>query len=142
MRTHQGLMHEGHTSEGKMQDADLAEVLGNFKASLHSWSEAAYSQPRSVRSVAHRSWRLAASWALGCALVAASLTGGIHERHLRQQQARIAAAEQAQKRQLAAQQQNREQDANLMATVDTDVSREVPSAMEPLAQLMDEGANQ
>jgi len=27
----------------------------------------------------------------------------------------------------------------LMAAVDSDVSREVPAAMEPLAQLMDEG---
>jgi hypothetical protein len=27
---------------------------------------------------------------------------------------------------------------DLLATLDTDVSREVPSAMEPLAQLMDE----
>ena len=29
-------------------------------------------------------------------------------------------------------------DQDLLATVDSDVSREVPAAMEPLAQLMDE----
>jgi hypothetical protein len=142
MRIYKGLTKVWWKDESELLDADLAEVLGNLKSSIHGWSEAAYSRPRSVVAVSHRSWRLAASWALGCALVAASLTTGLHERHIRQEQARIAATEQAQKQELAAQQRSQEQDANLMATVDTDVSREVPSAMEPLAQLMEEGANQ
>ncbi len=34
------------------------------------------------------------------------------------------------------------QDANLLASVDSDVSREVPAAMEPLAQLMDDDGTQ
>jgi hypothetical protein len=32
-----------------------------------------------------------------------------------------------------------QQEEDMLASVDTDVSREVPSAMEPLAQLTDEG---
>jgi len=33
-------------------------------------------------------------------------------------------------------------DEDLLAAVDTDVARQVPAAMEPLAQLADEGASQ
>jgi hypothetical protein len=36
----------------------------------------------------------------------------------------------------------RSQDDDLLATVDRDVSREVPAAMEPLAQLMDDNGTQ
>jgi hypothetical protein len=44
-------------------------------------------------------------------------------------------------KQLAADQRNqqvKQEDEDLLAQVDSDVSREVPSAMEPLAQLMAE----
>ena len=34
------------------------------------------------------------------------------------------------------------QDENLLASVDKDVSREVPAAMEPLAQLMDDNGTE
>jgi uncharacterized ferredoxin-like protein len=36
----------------------------------------------------------------------------------------------------------RGQDDNLLAAVDSDVSRQVPAAMEPLAQLMDDNGTQ
>ncbi len=53
-----------------------------------------------------------------------------------------AAARLAHERQLAEQQMAQETDENLLANVDTDISRSVPAAMEPLAQLMDDdGAN-
>jgi hypothetical protein len=48
--------------------------------------------------------------------------------------ARIAVAQVEQQRLMAEQQAREEED--LLAKVDSDVSREVPSAMEPLAQLM------
>ena len=35
-----------------------------------------------------------------------------------------------------------QQDEDLLATVDSDVSRGVPAAMEPLAQLMDDNGTQ
>jgi len=87
-----------------------------------------------------RSWRLAAGWALGCALVAGSVSGGLLERHHRQDVARIAAEQRAaeSERQLRQQQAAKVSDEVLLADVDSDVSRQVPSAMEPLAQMMDE----
>jgi hypothetical protein len=82
-------------------------------------------------------------WALGCVLAAGSLSGGIYERHQRQQAAKMAAAAQAARQQkLAAAVRTRTQDEDLLAKVDSDVSREVPSAMEPLAQLMSENDTQ
>ena len=126
---------------GDSPDAGLEEVLGDFRASVHAWSEAAYNRPRTVRTVRRLSWRLAAGWAMGCVLVACGLTGGIYEHHLRQDQARIVARDQARPQQMAPAERTQVDDADLLATVDSDVSREVPSAMEPLAQLMDEDSN-
>jgi hypothetical protein len=82
-------------------------------------------------------WRLAAGWALGCALVAGGVSGGLYEHHHRQEMARVAAAQQAERQRAAAEQRAREEE-DLMARVDSDISREVPIAMEPLAQLMAE----
>jgi hypothetical protein len=117
--------------------SELDEALSNFKASVCAWSDAEYASPRTTaRTVRHRSWRLAAGWALGCVLVAGSVSGGVHERHQRQEQARIAAAQEAARQRVAAEQRAR--DEELLAKVDSEVSQEVPSAMEPLAQLMAE----
>ena len=119
---------------------ELGEALKNFRASILAWSEAEYSRPRTaVKTVRQRSWRLAAGWALGCVLVAGSAGGGIYERHQRQELARMAAAAHAaESERLVAEQRVREEEEDLLAKVDSDVSREVPSAMEPLARLMAE----
>jgi uncharacterized protein HemX len=120
---------------------ELAEALQDFRLSVHGWSEAVYSRPRSSQSgtavapARRRSWRLAAGWALGCVLVAGSLSGGGLYEH-RQQQMRIAAERVAEQQRLAAQEMARQEEEDLLAKVDSDVSRQVPSAMEPLAQLM------
>ncbi len=127
---------------GEALDAELKQAIGNFRQCVHAWSEAAYSRPRVEARVArHRSWRLAVGWALGCVLAAGSLTGGLYERHHRQELARIAAAQAARQRQLAAEERAQE-DRNLLATVDNEVSSAVPQAMEPLAELMDGDADQ
>jgi type VI protein secretion system component VasK len=125
-------------------DEMLDQALRHFRLSVHAWSDAVYSRPRTVaHQVRQRSWRLAAGCALGCALAAGSITGVVHERHQRQQAARQAAAERAAEQQrLAAAQRARAADADLMATVDSDVSRAVPQAMEPLAALMSGDADQ
>ncbi|MGD0858526.1 MAG: hypothetical protein ABR912_04320 [Terracidiphilus sp.] len=122
----------------------LEQALKDFRMSVCAWSEAAYSRPRTAaRVVRQRSWRLAAGWALGLALVAGGVSGAVFERHQRQQVARAAAEQRlVQERQrLIREQQAREEEEDLLAKVDRDVSRQVPSAMEPLAQLMaeDEG---
>ncbi|MGA9060181.1 MAG: hypothetical protein WB341_00815 [Terracidiphilus sp.] len=131
---------------GEIEDTVVAEALENFKASVDAWSEAAYSRPRAGVRMARHSWRLATSWALGCVLAAGSLAGWMAERHHRQELARIAAVQAAaqkaaQERAAALQSAAANaaaKDEHLLATVDSDVSREVPEAMEPLAQLMDD----
>jgi hypothetical protein len=108
--------------------------------SIHAWSEAVYVQPRAAFAPGgRRIWRLAAGWALGCVLVAGSVSGGVWEHH--RQEMNIAAARVAEHERLAAEQRDqqvRQEDEELLSKVDSDVSREVPSAMEPLAQLMAE----
>jgi hypothetical protein len=125
---------------GEAKDAVLEQALANFKQSVNAWSDAELNRPRvAARVVRHASWRLAAGWALGCALVVGGVSGGVHERHQHQEVARIAAtARAAEQQRLVAAEQAREEEEDLLAKVDSDVSREVPSAMEPLAQLMAE----
>jgi hypothetical protein len=122
-------------------DEALDEALRDFRLSVHAWSDAACNRPRTALAPAHRRrvWRLAAGWALGCALVAGGVSGGFYEHH--QREMKIAAARAAEQQRLAAEQRDRlakEEEEDLLAKVDRDISREVPSAMEPLAQLMDE----
>jgi hypothetical protein len=117
-------------------DQELQQALGNFRLHVEAWSAEAYSRPRAAMKVhGRRIWQLAAGWALGCVLVAGAASELVHERHVRQEQARIAAAAQVERQRLAAEQRDRDEE-ELLAKVDSDVSREVPSAMEPLAQLM------
>ena len=127
------------------EDANLEQVLSDFRTSVHAWSDAASSAPRNIElSVRHRSWRLAAGWALGCVLVAGGVTGAVMQHEHQVEMAQITSAQQqAQQQQDAeARQLSRQEDRNLMAKVDDSISQEVPSAMEPLAQLMEEGQTQ
>jgi hypothetical protein len=144
----------------EIDDPMVAGALKHFKASVDAWSEAAYSRPKSVVRTAQHSWRLAASWALGCVIVTGSLAGGLYEHRQRQEAARAAEIKaEAQKAALVRAAEQRvtpmpvavniatkrppavkravNTDEDLLATVDNDVSRQVPAAMEPLAQMMD-----
>ena len=139
-------MNRQEDKAGKLQergveavDVELEQAMKNFRLSMHAWSDAALSRPRTAsQTLRRRSWRLAVGWALGCVLVAGSLSGGVFERQhqidLKQRAARQRAAEQ----QKQGEQQARAQvtDEDLLTDVDSDVSRQVPSAMEPLAQMM------
>jgi hypothetical protein len=123
------------------QDLELDEALRDFRLSVHAWSDAAFSRPRTVvMAVAPRHvWRLAAGWALGCVLLAGGASTGFWQHHHRQMEIRITAARVAEQQRLIAlqrEQQARQEDEDLLAKVDSDVSREVPTAMEPLVQLM------
>jgi uncharacterized protein HemX len=126
------------------EPGELDEALTNFRLSIHAWSEAAFSRQRTaIAPVAPRKvWRLAVGWALGCVLVAGGASAGIWQHQQREIMRNAAARVAEQQRlyeQLAAQQrsqQARQEDEDLLAKVDSDVSREVPVAMEPLAQLM------
>ncbi len=122
--------------EREMDEMD--EALSDFRLSVHAWSADVFSRPRvAVQPVQRRIWRLAAGWALGCVLIAGTASGGVYEHLHREQLARIEAARIAEQQRLAAIERAR-QEEDLLAKVDSVISREVPSAMEPLAQLMAE----
>jgi hypothetical protein len=135
--------------EGKQDELALDDTLKNLRLSIHAWSDAAYHRPRSAaQRLRHKSWRLAAGWALAALLVVGGLSAGLQERNQREQQARIAlAARVIEQRQLArveagptSVEPGKGDDEDLLTKVDRDVSRDVPSALEPLAQLMDNEA--
>jgi hypothetical protein len=128
-------------------DPELGQALAHFRANVHAWgthvlSQAAYGRQRPLSTAAQGTWRPVLGWALASVLVAGGLSGGVYEHHHRQVMAQLAEqARQAREQQLAAQQQ-RTSDEDLLATVDSDVSRDVPAAMEPLEHLMDEDSGQ
>lgn len=132
-------MSSNGKAAGEATDRELEEALGSFRQCVHAWSETALSRPRAEAQAARPTiWRLAAAWALGGVLAAGSVAAGTYERHHRQELARIAAAQAAQaarQQQLAAEKRAQE-NRNLLATVDSEVSQAVPQAMEPLAELM------
>ena len=121
-------------------EPEVREALGYFKASVDAWSEAMMSRPREVKAPARMNWGRLTKWALGCVVFAGTVSGGIYENHRQIEAAKIEAARIAeQQRELAARRATEEED--LMAKVDRDVAREVPSALEPLASLMEDSGN-
>jgi hypothetical protein len=146
-------------------EAELQQALQNFRQSVHAWSEAEYSRPRLLRpAVVHHTWKWALTWAVGCVLAIGGLGLGLYEHH-QQQWAKDNGAQQGQQHQAVASATHSaapavaapvaeepaqqiakveagEPDANLLAAVDSDVSRQVPSAMEPLAELMEGNLSQ
>ena len=131
------------SAAGKELTPELDLALREFRLSVHAWSEAAYIRPGTAVAAVRRKqvWRLAAGWALSGVLVAGGVSTGVWEHH--RQEMRMAAARVAEYERLAANERNqqvnqqaRQEDEDLLAKVDSDVSRGVPSAMEPLAQMM------
>jgi cytochrome c-type biogenesis protein CcmH/NrfG len=122
-------------------DESLKQTLKDYRSSVHAWSDAVYNQPHKPVRVYKTSWRVTASWALGCVLAVASVAGGLYERHHVKEQAKIAAAAQA-ARQAKHVAEQREESEDQLAKIDSDVSREVPSAMEPLAKMMVEDSTE
>lgn len=117
-------------------DPDLEQALRDFCSSVHAWSDAVYRQPRQIDVAPRRTvWRLAAAWALGSVLVAGGAWGGILEHQHRQEQDRLARLRQQELDRRLQMQKAREAEQEL-ALVDSDVSREVPDALEPLVPSM------
>jgi hypothetical protein len=131
-----------HPAAEPIVEPELGQALAHFREGVHAWGEAALRRPRAAVPVAaHPGWRHALGWALACVLVAGGVSSGLYEHHQQQLMARLAEQARAAKaQQLAAQQ--RAADEDLLATVDSDVSRDVPAAMEPLEHLMDQDAGQ
>ncbi len=131
-------IESGQQNDWEALDPAMKQALGDFKGSVHAWSEAMMNRQRAAHNVVvRRAWKLAAGAALASVLIAGAVSGGVYEHHHRQELARIAAAQEAaHQRELAAERARAEED--LLAKVDSDVSQEVPSALEPLASLMND----
>jgi hypothetical protein len=129
----------------EMLEPELREALGNFKLSVEAWSDAMISRPREAKAPARTNWSAVTKWALGCVVFAGTVSGGVYQNHRQQVAQKIEAARiaaQQQQREMAAAQVAKENEEDLMANVDSDVAREVPSALEPLATLMTEDESQ
>jgi uncharacterized protein HemX len=117
----------------------LEAVLADFRATVVAWSDAEFARARvPATAVRQRSWRVAAGWVMGCVLIAGAVGGGGFQQHqhkLAVERDRLAKQQLAEQQKVLAEQRAIEEE-DLLANVDSDVSREVPSAMEPLAQLM------
>ena len=132
-----GMTEKPVGNQGLEPEAELGEVLTDFRMSVHAWSAAAVTGPRTLLGAPpRRVGRMAVGWALGAALIAAGAGGGVYEHH--RQELKIARQRAAAAERMAAEQRARQEEEDLLAKVDSEVSREVPSAMEPLAQLMAE----
>ncbi len=130
----------GKGTAQELQDPALATALQNFRASVHAWSDAAYAAPRALPVAPPRRvlWRKATAWACGSVLALGLASGGVYEKHHRAQLAQQAEARRLQQERLAAEARAKETE-QLLAQIDSDISREVPAAMDPLARLMTDG---
>jgi hypothetical protein len=141
-------------------NAELKQALGDFKASVHAWSDAEFAKPRAVHaSATHHGLKLALGWSLAGVLLAAGTTGAVYMAYDRQPDHEVANEQKAAQRhgtpaqqmpvrqaaQVPDEVQQREPttrrvsvqapDEDLLASVDTAVSRTVPRAMEPLVYM-------
>ena len=139
-------MNKANRVEAELGDPTLGPALKDFRASVHAWTDAAYNRPRPVPSPAPQAiaWRRPAAWALGVALSLGIFGTAGYERHREIVIAQERQHQLDQERQRVLEQQRARatedaQDAeDLMANIDTAVSRQVPAAMEPLALATDE----
>jgi hypothetical protein len=103
------------------------------------------SRPREEKTPARTNWGLVTKWALATAVFVSTVSGGMYQNYRQQEAAKLEASRIAElQRQQAAKQAKEQQDSalneeELMAKVDSDISRQVPSALEPMASLMEEG---
>jgi len=127
--------------DGLELEPELREAISNFRSTVGAWSQAAAdgvaSRPREQKVTSGKNWALVTQWALASAVFVCTVSGGIYENHRQQEAAKVNAARVAeQQRELTA--LRAKEEADLMAKVDTDIAREVPSALEPLASLMND----
>lgn len=130
----------GRAENLEMIEPELREALSNFKASVDAWSDAMISRPRAEKAPARTNWSAVTKWALGCMVFVSTVSGGVYQNYRQQEAQKVEAARVAvqQQREMAAAKLAKADEEDLMANVDSDVAREVPSALEPLATLMTE----
>jgi hypothetical protein len=129
----------GQALDPEIIQPELREALGDFKMSVEAWSESMMSRPREAKAPARTNWSALTKWALGCVVFAGTVSTGVYQNHKQVEAAKVAAAriaEQQHATEAASLTHSDEED--LMATVDNDVARQVPSALEPMATLMND----
>ena len=127
----------GQAEDPEKLRPELREALGDFKLSVEAWSEAMISRPREVRAPDRGNWSAVTKWALGCAVFAGTVSSGVYQNHRRVEAAKVEAARIAeQQREMEAAKVAKVNEEDLMANIDSDVARQVPSALQPLASLM------
>lgn len=161
-----GEPHERARLDEITGDPELEAVLKELRANVHAWSAATYesryertdrTRARVLSQVPHRTlWHRSLVWALSIILTAGIVTAGVYQ-YRQKEQTRQAAIERELEHQRQAKQQVSQQAGvtpgqaapqsgrdvdELLARVDRDVARETPSAMEPLARLMDDDEKQ
>jgi len=120
-------------------EPELREALGNFKLSVDAWSEAMMSRPREAKAPVRANWSAVVKWALGCVVFAGTVSGGVYQNHRQLEAAKVEATRVAEQQlEMEAAKLAKLDEEDLMANVDSDVARQVPSALEPLATLMTE----
>lgn len=149
---------EPRVDEFEMLDAELKQTLGDFKSSVHAWSEAEFLRPRTEHAtVSHRGLKLALGWSLAGMLLAAGMTGVVYRAYERQpdrqaaitpktvpaqatpQQKAAPEPDEARKREpIARRAASQAPEEDLLASVDSAVSRTVPSAMDPLLYMSED----
>ncbi len=129
----------GQADNPETLEPEMREALGNFKLSVEAWSEAMMSRPREAKVPARTNWSAVTKWALGCMVFAGTVSGGLYQNHKQLEAQKVEAARIAeQQREMEAAKLAKADEEDLMADVDSDVARQVPSALEPLATLMTE----
>ncbi len=142
-RNDENVKPAGELEKLETLEPELREALGNFKASVDAWSDAMMSRPREAKAPARTNWSAITKWALGCVVFVGTVSGGLYQNHQQQETAKIEAARVAeQQRAMAAAKVSKTDEEDLMAKVDSDIAREVPSALEPMASLMTEDDTQ
>jgi hypothetical protein len=127
----------GQAEDLEKLEPELREALGDFKLSVDAWSEAMISRPREAKAPVRANWSAVTKWALGSAVFAGTVSSGVYQNHKQVEAAKVEAARIAeQQREMEAAKVAKVNEEDLMANIDSDVARQVPSALQPLASLM------
>jgi predicted outer membrane lipoprotein len=118
-------------ASAEVEDPMLQSALNDFRASVHAWSDAASNRTRLAVSPASRF-----AWILSLLLSFGILGAAAYQHHHHDVLARQAQQRETERQQALAAAQHARETEELMGNIDTDVSREVPAAMDPLAALM------
>jgi hypothetical protein len=126
----------------ELTDQQVAEALRLFRESVHVWSEAEYSRPRTMRQPRRATMMTSPllGWSLAAAVLATTVGVPVtvhhwHEVAIQKQEA----AERQQKLDQANAAQARAaaiDDDELLSHVDSDIAQDAPDAMQALSSLM------